>query len=123
MYVSGINDHHNVFVNLVVMMYYCILQLGLALKGISSPHTHTHTFYLYILFCIFFFLNFLHPSSYCKTSYTVLLTLYVFIILCAAGIIIFTPGFFFPSLPSQNIWDDAFFFFFFKVYYLKKKKT
>lgn len=100
MYVSGINDHHNVFVNLVVMMYYCILQLGLALKGISPP---THTFCLYILFCSFFLnFNFLHPSSYCKTSYTVLLTLYVFIILCAAGIIIFTPVFFFLCLHKTS---------------------
>lgn len=114
MYVSGISDHHNVFVNLVVMMYYCILQLGLALEGISLPHT----FCLYIFFCRFFFflnVNFLHPSSYCKTSYTVLLTLYLFIILCAAGIIIFTPVlFFFLHKTSGTM-------LFLKVYYLKKK--
>lgn len=105
MYVSGISDHHNVFVNLVVMMYYCILQLGLALEGISLPHT----FCLYIFFCRFFF--FLMLISYILLAIVKLPILYclrcIYLSYYVLQVSLFSLLFYFFS--SQNIWDDAFF--------------
>lgn len=81
------------------------------------------TLFFVLIYIYFYWFNvlFLESFSYCKTFYTVWLTLYVFII-CAARIIIFTPVFFFFFfLFGLHPQPGRCFFLFKKVFYLKKK--
>lgn len=107
------------FVNLVVMMYYCILQLGLALKGIFSP-TPFYFFVFIYFFAVFFFFMLISynplaivklPILYCLCC--MYLSYYVLQVSLFSLLFLFSFTFAFTKHLGRC---------FFYVYYLKKKK-